>query len=120
MEFRDGSAYFPREVASSTFLYLKYRGAKDNVSESNTTHLYYVYRGMAGGFTVIYIPLVLLIIIPAALILLGMFFRRLIILMLILLGAFFYFNSSKGLSPGSFFDAIKEWISGLLQVVAGF
>src|SRR3546814_3744067 len=36
LEFRDGSAYFPREVASSTFLYLKYRGAKDNVSESNT------------------------------------------------------------------------------------
>lgn len=114
MNFEDGRAYFPRDVASSTFLYLKYKE-----ETGSSARLYYVYRGLAGGFTVIHIPLALLVIIPLALVLLGMFFRRLIILVLVLLGAFFYFNSSKGLSPGSFFDAVSEWISGLLQMIIG-
>lgn len=109
LKFRDGGAFFPREVASSTFLYLKH-----NEGGHSAARLFYVYRGLAGSFTVFHIPLALLVIIPVALILLGMFFRRLIILMLLLLAAFFYFNSSKGLSPGSFFDAAKEWINGLL------
>lgn len=108
LKFRNGGAFFPREVASSTFLYLKYKGEGDS-----SARLYYVYRGLAGSFTVFHIPLALLVIIPLALILLGMFFRRLIILMLLLLGAFFYFNSSRGLSLDSFFDAAKEWVNGL-------
>ncbi|QEC52833.1 hypothetical protein EDD80_10528 [Anseongella ginsenosidimutans] len=114
IRFKDGQASFPQEVAAATFLYLKHEGGT-----GSTAHLYYVYRGLSGGFSVIHIPLALLVVVPLALILLGMFFRRLIILMLLLLGAFFYFNSSKGLSLDSFLDAAREWIGGLLQVILG-
>src|SRR3546814_16669535 len=74
LDFSDGSAYFLRAVASSNFLYMTYIGANDNVSYNNTTHLYYLYRGMSGDFTVIYIPLFLLIFLPSDIILLFMFF----------------------------------------------
>ncbi|HYH57494.1 MAG TPA: hypothetical protein VD772_12825, partial [Anseongella sp.] len=109
MEFKKGRARFTDEPASSTLLYIKYKGEPAAVSR-----LFYVYRDAAGAWSVIPIPLALLVIVPLALVFLGVFFRRLIVIMLLLLGAFFYFNSSKGLSPGSFFDAVREWVMGLL------
>lgn len=117
LKFRGGRAFFPSEVAASTFIYLKYKGGDGNAG--NITRLYYVYQGLAGGFTVMHIPLLLLVVVPLGLILLGMIFRKLIIFALILLAAFFYFNNTKGLSPGDFFDAAGEWLSSLLQMIIG-
>ncbi|MFS8618100.1 MAG: hypothetical protein FWJ85_14860, partial [Solitalea sp.] len=115
MNFREGRASFPRDLVSSTFLYVKYEG-----EARSRTRLFYVYPGFVDGFTVLHIPLVLLVAVPLALVLIGMFFRRLIILVVLLLGAFFYFNSSRGLSLSSFFDGIKEWVNGLLQMIVPF
>lgn len=115
MNFREGRASFPRDLVSSTFLYVKYEG-----EARSRTRLFYVYPGFVNGFTVLHIPLVLLVAVPLALVLIGMFFRRLIILVVLLLGAFFYFNSSRGLSLSSFFDGIKEWVNGLLQMIVPF
>lgn len=108
LEFRKGVAGLPGELSSSTFLYIKYEGEERNISR-----LFYVYRGFAGDYSVVPVPLALLIIVPLAFVLLGVFFRRLILLALLLLGAFFYFSNYRGLSPGDFFDAAREWLRGL-------
>lgn len=115
LKFHAGRALFPRDLVSSTFLYVKYEGQARSI-----TRLFYVYPGLMNGFSVLHIPLVVLVVIPFALVVLGMFFRRLIILFLVLLAAFFFFNSSKGLSLESFFDAVREWLGGILQLIIGF
>lgn len=109
LKFKEGVAGFPRDVSSSTFLYIKHDGESGAVSR-----LFYVYRAPAGSYSVFHIPLAVIVIVPLGLILLGVFFRRLIILMVVLLGAFFYFSNMRGFSLDSFFDAAREWITGLL------
>ena len=100
--FLGGSAEYPDNLTSSTFLYMKCGPVDRPVSR-----LFYVYRTTA-GLSPFKISLFWLLVIPVILILGSFVFRRLIILVFIVIVLFFLFN--KGLSVSSYFNAVKDWI----------
>ena len=100
--FLGGSAEYPDNLTSSTFLYMKCGPVDRPVSR-----LFYVYR-TAAGLAPFKISLFWLLVIPIILILGSFVFKRLIILAFIIIVLFFLFN--KGLSVKSYLSAVKDWI----------
>lgn len=100
--FLGGSAEYPDNLTSSTFLYMKCGPVDRPVSR-----LFYVYR-TATGLSPFKISLFWLLVVPVILILGSFVFKRLIILAFIVILLFFLFN--KGLSVSSYLSAVKDWI----------
>lgn len=100
--FLGGSAEYPDNLTSSTFLYMKCGPVDRPVSR-----LFYVYR-TGSGLAPFKISLFWLLVIPVILILGSFVFKRLIFLAFIVIVLFFLFN--KGLSVKSYLSAVKDWV----------
>ena len=108
LEFTDGVAVVPLTIEQSTFVYIKHKN-----EEGTHSQLVYAYK-KAGNITPYPINSWWLIVIPLVIIVLILAFRKFIIVGIVLLLIFAYFNYSNGLSIGTFFESVFDWLKGLI------
>ena len=109
LNFNDGVATSKENIASSTFVFLRYKGV--NKSKGR---LFYIYK-TDSGLTPIAISGLMFVIIPAVILGIAYMFKKVIMTVIGLAISFFLFNHSAGLDLGKIFQSIFASIQNLIQ-----